>query len=279
MDVFTSPAETRAAVLAACAEGRTVGFVPTMGALHAGHLSLIDAARAECDLIAASIFVNPTQFAPSEDFSAYPRPLERDLDLLREHGCQLVFTPAAEVMYPPGAETSIDVGSVARPWEGAQRPTHFAGVATVVMKLFQIVPATHAYFGQKDYQQTVVVRRMVADLNVPIEVRVCPIVRAPDGLALSSRNAYLTPAQRQQAVALSQSLAVAREAYAGGERDAARIKQLACHHLAAAGLEPDYVAVMADGTVSEVDHIDGPSIIALAVRVGQTRLIDNCRIG
>lgn len=279
MDVVSAPAEFRAAVLAARGAGHTIGFVPTMGALHAGHLSLVDAARAECDVVAASIFVNPTQFAPSEDFAKYPRPLQRDLELLREHGCDLAFTPSIDAMYPPGAETTIDVGSVACAWEGAQRPAHFAGVATVVMKLFQIVPATRAYFGQKDYQQTLVVRRMVADLNVPVEIRVCPIVRDGDGLALSSRNAYLSADERKRALALSQSLQMARDAHAGGERDAAVICSLVREHLRAAGVEPDYVAVLADGTVDEVEQIDGPVVVALAARVGQTRLIDNCRIG
>lgn len=279
MNVYVAPAEMRTAVLSARTGNRTVGFVPTMGALHAGHLSLVDAARAECDVVAASIFVNPTQFAPHEDLDAYPRPLERDLQLLQEHGCDLVFTPSAEVMYPAGAETSIDVGAVALPWEGAERPTHFAGVATVVMKLFQIAPATHAYFGHKDYQQTLVVRRMVADLNVPIEIRVCPIVRDDNGLALSSRNAYLSPDERQQALALSQALRLAEQAHASGQRSAAALRQIIRDHLAAAGLSPDYVAIVADGTVQEVEHIGGPVVAALAVRVGQTRLIDNCRIG
>lgn len=279
MLIVADPAETRAAVVAEIAAGKTVGFVPTMGALHAGHLSLIDAARAECDLVAASVFVNPTQFAPSEDFAAYPRPVEQDLQLLQQRGCWLAFTPTAEAMYPPGSTTSIDVGPVARPWEGAERPTHFAGVATVVMKLLQIVPATRAYFGQKDYQQTLVVRRMVEDLNVPVELRVCPIVREPDGLALSSRNAYLSVAERTKAAALSQSLESARQACAAGETDAERLRALIRDRLKESALEPDYVAIVADGTVEPIERIVGPAVVAIAVRVGRTRLIDNCRIG
>ena len=278
MIVLSDPVETRAAVRGALAAGKTVGFVPTMGALHAGHLSLVDAAAAQCDLVAASIFVNPTQFAPTEDFSKYPRPLERDLDLLRERGCWLAFVPSREAMYPPGSTTLIDVGPPARPWEGTLRPTHFAGVATVVMKLFQIVPATRAYFGQKDYQQTVVVRRMGADLDVPIEIRVCPIVRDADGLALSSRNAYLSPEERRRGLALSQSLALAQQAYAAGERDAARIRELVRRHLEQAGLKPDYVAVVSDGSVDEVAELTEPAVVAVAARVGPTRLIDNCRL-
>jgi pantoate--beta-alanine ligase len=190
---ITRGADIRAAVWHAQQSGKTVGFVPTMGALHEGHLSLVDAARAECDVVAASIYVNPTQFGPSEDFEKYPRPVQRDLELLDGRGCNFAFVPKPSEMYPAGFDTWIDVGRVAAPLEGAARPGHFRGVATVVLKLFQLVPADFAYFGRKDYQQTLVVKRMVEDLNLPTAVRVCPTVRESDGLALSSRNAYLAP--------------------------------------------------------------------------------------
>jgi pantoate--beta-alanine ligase len=272
--------EMRAAILDARRKGESVGFVPTMGALHEGHLSLVDAANAECDRVAASIFVNPTQFGPSEDFSKYPRPLERDLDLLRERGCDWVFAPDAAEMYPQGFDTYIDVGAVAQPLEGAARPGHFRGVATIVHKLFQLVPADRAYFGRKDYQQSLVVRRMVADLNMPIEIRVCPIVRDPDGLALSSRNAYLSAEQRERALTLSGGLRLAEAAYAAGERNADVIRRQMFSHLGAVGgVEVEYVAIVRDGTVEEVAAIDGPTTIVIAVRVGATRLIDNLQIG
>ena len=206
----------REIVRAAQASGKTVGFVPTMGALHEGHLSLVDAARAECDLAVVSIFVNPTQFGPKEDLSKYPRDLNRDLQLLASRGCDLVFAPTVEAMYPHGYTTSIDVGDLGRKLEGEFRPDHFRGVATVVLKLFQIVPAEVAFFGRKDYQQTLVVERMVTDLNVPIEIRVLPTVREPDGLAMSSRNAYLSTDDRRRALAISQSLHLAEKLVDGG---------------------------------------------------------------
>jgi pantoate--beta-alanine ligase len=271
--------ESRAAVLAARRSGETVGLVPTMGALHEGHLSLVNAAVAECDRVVASIFVNPTQFGLGEDFSRYPRPLERDLEMLRGAGCDWAFVPDAAEIYPPGFDTFIDVGEVARPWEGAARPGHFRGVATVVHQLFQLAPADRAYFGQKDYQQSLVVRRMVADLHVPIEVRVCPIVRDADGLALSSRNAYLSPDERRRALALRQALGIAEAAHAAGETSADRIRrQMLAHLEAAGGVEVEYIAIVRDGTIEETASIDGPTVIAIAARVGSTRLIDNVRI-
>jgi len=271
--------QMREIVLAARRRGETVGFVPTMGALHEGHLSLVDAARSECDRVAVSIFVNPTQFGPQEDFSKYPRTMERDCELLAERGCDWVFAPEPVEMYPPGFGTSIDVGAVAVPWEGAARPGHFAGVATVVLKLFQLVPADRAYFGQKDYQQTLVVRRMVADLNLPIEIRVRPIVRDADGLALSSRNVYLSADERRRALALNQSLRLAESLAASGETDVAELRRRMLSHIAAAGgVEVEYIAFLRDGTVDEVTKVDGPTLVALAARVGGTRLIDNHRI-
>jgi len=270
----------RAAVLAARQAGQTVGFVPTMGALHEGHLSLVDAAAAECDRVAVSIFVNPTQFGPGEDFARYPRDVDRDLDLLRSRGCDWVFVPEAAEMYPPGFNTSVDVGAVAIPWEGAARPGHFRGVATVVLKLFELVPADRAYFGRKDYQQALVVERMVQDLDVPIEIRVCPIVRDADGLALSSRNRYLNADQRWRSLALWHSLKLAEAAHAAGETSAAKIRQQMLAHISSVGgVEVEYIAIMREGTVEETPHIVGPTIVAIAARVGATRLIDNHRIG
>jgi pantoate--beta-alanine ligase len=280
MQVIRHAEEMRSAVLVLRQASETVGFVPTMGALHEGHLRLVDAAAAECDRTVASIFVNPSQFGPREDFSKYPRDVVRDLELLKSRGCNLVFLPETAEIYPPGFDTFIDVGAVAQPWEGAARPGHFRGVATVVNKLFQLVPAHRAYFGQKDYQQTLVVRKMVADLNMPIEICVCPTVRDADGLALSSRNAYLSADERRRALSLSQSLKLAADMYADGERDPARIKAAMLAHMhAATGVDVEYIAIVRDDTVAEISHIDGPAVIALAARVGATRLIDNLRIG
>jgi pantoate--beta-alanine ligase len=280
LDTITRGADIRTAVQAAQRAGKTVGFVPTMGALHEGHLSLVDAARAECDVVAASIFVNRTQFGPGEDFDRYPRPLQRDLDLLASRGCRLAFVPDAVEIYPAGFDSWVEVGRVAEPLEGAARPGHFRGVATVVLKLFQLVPADRAYFGRKDYQQTLVVKRMTADLDVPIEIRVLPIIREADGLAMSSRNAYLSPLERQQAVSLWQSLKLAEQAHAAGETDVDRIRQRMLAHIAAAGgVEVQYIAFLRDGTVDETPRIAGPTVIAIAARVGRTRLIDNHTIG
>jgi len=274
--VETSSTKTCGAVRAAQQAGETIGFVPTMGALHEGHLSLVDASLAECDKTVVSIFVNPTQFGPDEDLKNYPRSLDRDLELLEQRGCWLAFAPPVEGVFREGHETSVDVGSVALPWEGESRPDHFGGVATVVLKLFQIVPADRAYFGQKDYQQSLVIRQMVADLNVPIEIRVCPIVREPDGLAKSSRNTYLSPEERQQASALWQSLKLAETLVAEGETSAAviteKMKPLLKH------VDVEYIAMLREGTVCEVETITETTVVAIAARVGQTRLIDNLRV-
>jgi pantoate--beta-alanine ligase len=274
--VFPTVDGVREAVRAAQAAGRTVGFVPTMGALHAGHLSLVDAARAECDSTVVSIFVNPTQFGPQEDLNRYPRDLDQDLRRLGERRCDLVFAPSVDEMYPDGHETSVDVGPLGHELEGEYRPEHFRGVATVVLKLFQIVPADVAYFGRKDYQQSLVVRKLVGDLNVPIEIRVCPTVREPDGLAMSSRNAYLSAGQRRQALALSQSLQLAERLAKQGERDVRRIREKMLEQLrAVGGVELQYVAFVADGTLTPVATLEGPTTVAIAAKVGKTRLIDN----
>ncbi len=291
--LMTLAAETRAAVMAAKLAGETIGFVPTMGALHAGHLRLVEASLAACDRTVVSIFVNPTQFGPGEDLERYPRVLEQDLLLLEKLGCWLVFAPTTAEMYPEdsaifvdvGVDVGlVDVGAVAAPLEGAARPDHFRGVAMVVLKLFQIVPADRAFFGQKDYQQTLVVKQMVRDHNLPIDIEVCPTVREPDGLAMSSRNAYLSPEQRQQALSLWQSFQLAEQCYAGGYRDVAEIKAKMQQHFDAlsgvdSGVDVEYIAFVEAGTVQPVTKITGPTIIVIAVRVGKTRLIDNWLIG
>jgi pantoate--beta-alanine ligase len=273
--VLTTGAEIFAAATAARRAGKRVGLVPTMGALHAGHLSLVEAARRECDAVAVTIFVNPTQFGPHEDFARYPRPLANDLKLLAPLAVDWVFAPPEGEIYRPGHSTFVEVGPVSQRLEGALRPGHFRGVATVVLKLFQLVPADLAFFGQKDYQQSLVIRRMTADLDLPIAIRTCPIVREPDGLALSSRNAYLSADERRQALALSRSLRAAADAYAR-QRDAAAI-EAAMHAVLAAepALAVDY-AVLADcETLEPIEKIGGPCVALVAARVGRTRLIDN----
>jgi pantoate--beta-alanine ligase len=253
-----------------------LGFVPTMGFLHAGHISLVERAKAECGAVAVSIFVNPTQFAPHEDFERYPRDMERDLAMLRAAGADLVFTPSPAEMYPPGAGTSIDVGAVARPLEGEVRPGHFGGVATVVAKLFNIVQPTRAYFGQKDAQQTVVIRQLVRDLDMPVEVVVAPTVREADGLAMSSRNSYLTPELRASATVLYRALQEAERRAAAGERDAEALRAAMRQVIAT---EPsavvEYVSVADPDTLQELTQLRDGALASLAVRFGATRLIDN----
>jgi pantoate--beta-alanine ligase len=256
--------------------GERVAVVPTMGALHEGHLSLVVRAKETCQRVVATVFVNPTQFAPGEDFDKYPRDLERDFHLLAQRQCDVVFAPERDEVYPPGSETMIDVGSAARPLEGVVRPTHFAGVATVVMKLWHLVPADVMVLGEKDYQQTIVLKRLMADLCVPVEIVVAPIVREADGLAMSSRNAYLSPSERTRATALCLSLQVARDAVARGERDSRSLKQKMIEELERHGIASiDYVALVREGTLDEVKEIVGPTRALVAVRVGTTRLIDN----
>jgi pantoate--beta-alanine ligase len=250
-----------------------------MGALHAGHLSLVERSVAECDVTVVTIFVNPAQFGPHEDFARYPRDLEADLALLTGRGVDFVFAPEAEAIYPPGFSTRLEVGGVSERWEGAVRPGHFAGVATVVLKLFQIAPAHVAYFGQKDYQQTCVVRKMVADLNLPIEIVVCPTVRESDGLAMSSRNAYLSPEERLRAVALSQSLKLAEEMIERGRQDVNEIVAAMRHVLEHADARIDYATLIDPDTLEELDEIRPPLVALVAARIGNTRLIDNLVIG
>jgi pantoate--beta-alanine ligase len=277
--LVTTVEQIRRAVAAARAEGRSIGLVPTMGALHEGHLSLVRASKGECGATVVSIFVNPSQFGPTEDLAAYPRALEADLDSLAICGTDLVFAPDTDEVYGEGYATWVEVGSVARPLEGECRPTHFRGVATVVLKLLNVVGPDRAYFGEKDYQQASVIRRMVADLNVPTVVRVCPIVREPDGLAMSSRNAYLAPDARRQAVVLWKSLCLGAELVQGGERDPRTIIRRMREVIeSAADARIDYVALVDPETLEPVERIDGAVLAALAVRIGATRLIDNRRL-
>lgn len=278
--VVTMIAELHTALSTLRSPGLRVGLVPTMGALHEGHLSLVRAARQECDVTLVTIFVNPTQFGPQEDLARYPRSLEADLVSLARENADLVFAPLEREMYPAGFSTFIDPPAVALPLEGQCRPGHFRGVTTVVLKLFQLIPASVAYFGQKDYQQSLVIRRMAADLNVPIEIRVCPVVREPDGLAMSSRNRYLSPAERLQAVAISQSLSAGRQLIERGERSAAVVRDQMRQVLITAGIERmDYVAVVDAESLAEVNIISSRVALLIAAFVGQTRLIDNCLVG
>ena len=252
------------------------GLVPTMGFLHAGHVSLVERARQENDHVGVSIFVNPTQFAPTEDLAAYPRDLARDLTLLREAGADLVWTPPVEEVYPPGFQTYVTVEEVTRPLEGASRPTHFRGVATVVAKLFNVFQPDRAYFGQKDAQQAVVIRQMARDLDFPLEVVICPIVREPDGLALSSRNVYLTPEQRAAAPVLNRALRAARDAWQAGEHDGERLREIMRGVLAAEPLaRPDYVSAADPVTLAELGDAGRGVLLSMAVRIGKARLIDN----
>jgi len=253
-----------------------VGFVPTMGYLHEGHISLARRAREECQSVVASIFVNPTQFGPAEDLSKYPRDLKRDLSLLESAGVDLVWTPDNETMYPPGFSTWVEVEGLTKPLEGASRPGHFRGVTTVVTKLFNAVQPQRAYFGQKDAQQAAVIRKMTRDLNFPIEIVVCPTVREADGLAMSSRNSYLSPEERKAATILFRALTAAKSAYERGERDAEELRKIMKETLAS---EPraqmQYVSCADYDTLDELETVTGKSLLSMAVFLGKTRLIDN----
>lgn len=258
----------------------SVGLVPTMGYLHDGHLSLVRAARAANGHVVVSIFVNPAQFAPGEDFERYPRDSQRDLSLLKEAGVDYVFMPSAAEIYPPGFDTAVEVGAVAEPLEGAARPGHFRGVATVVLKLFNLVQPTRAYFGRKDAQQLTVIRRMVADLNLDVEVVARPTVREADGLAMSSRNAFLSTQEREAATVLWQALELAREMWTRGTRDAAQVRSRMRELIEDEELAKiDYISVADPATLEEVERIQGPVLVSLAVRIGKTRLIDNIVLG
>ncbi|MEN6410701.1 MAG: pantoate--beta-alanine ligase [Anaerolineaceae bacterium] len=257
-----------------------VGLVPTMGFLHEGHLSLVRRAKEKCASVVVSIFVNPTQFGPTEDLAAYPRDLDHDVALLESAGVDVVWAPTPEGMYPPDYQTWVTVDNVTKPLEGARRPTHFRGVTTVVAKLFIGVQPQMAFFGQKDAQQVVVLKQMARDLNFPIELEVCPIVRESDGLARSSRNTYLNPQERQAALCLSKSLAAARQAYADGERDAHRLIETVMGVLNREPLaKVHYVSCADTNTLEELDTIKEKALISMAVYIGKTRLIDNLILG
>lgn len=257
--------------------GERVGVVLTMGALHEGHLALVREAKADHARVLVTIFVNPTQFAQGEDFAKYPRTLEHDLTMLRDAGVDLAFTPTPDIMYPPGHQTTITVGGVSEGLEGERRPGHFQGVTTVVAKLFNLTQPTTAYFGQKDAQQVVVIRRMVRDLDMPVEIAVIPTHREADGLAMSSRNIYLTAEQRANAVALSRALMAAQWAYDEGARDPAALRAATMFALAGAGGEVEYVSFNDPRTLEPIlAPTDAPMLLSLVVRYGATRLLDNC---
>jgi pantoate--beta-alanine ligase len=273
MQVVATVAEVRAAR----PSFDRLGFVPTMGFLHEGHLSLVRRAKAECGAAAVSIFVNPTQFGPNEDLSRYPRDMPRDLALLEAAGADLVFTPSPAEMYPPGFDTTITVGGVSEGLEGAVRPGHFQGVATVVTKLLNIVQPDKAFFGQKDAQQAAVIRKLAADLCLPAEIVIGPTVREADGLAMSSRNVYLTADQRAAAPVLHQALQTARAMIEGGERDAAVVRRAMLDLITdrPEAAAPDYVSLADNRTLRELDRLAGEVLVSMAVRFGGTRLLDN----
>ncbi|MGA8212915.1 MAG: pantoate--beta-alanine ligase [Candidatus Sulfotelmatobacter sp.] len=268
--------DMRAACHGVRSRGQRLGFVPTMGALHEGHLSLVRAAMASCEVVAVSIFVNPAQFGPNEDLAKYPRDFERDRDLLEKAGVELLFAPSVEEMYPAGAATWVTVDELSSKLDGRSRPGHFRGVTTVVAKLFHIVQPNAAFFGQKDAAQVAIIRRMVRDLKFPVEIVACPIVREADGLAMSSRNAYLDPVQRQHALVLHRALVRVQKSWEAGERDAGQ--------LAAAGREEvareksvrlDYFEIVDAGSLDPVDDVAKGALVAVSAWLGETRLIDN----
>jgi pantoate--beta-alanine ligase len=259
---------------------RPLGFVPTMGYLHEGHLVLVREAKVRNASVAASIFVNPTQFGPKEDFKQYPRDPERDLALLEREGTDLVFMPPVEEVYPPGFDSWVEVGGIARRLEGASRPGHFRGVATVVARLFELVRPDRAYFGQKDAQQLVVIKKMVADLALNIEVVAVPTVREADGLAMSSRNTYLNPEERRQAVVLYQALSLAKRLYSDGEKDAGLIRRKMTALIQKQTLAAiDYISIADAETLEELEEVRLPALVSMAVKIGKTRLIDNVVLG
>ncbi|HEY8347376.1 MAG TPA: pantoate--beta-alanine ligase [Symbiobacteriaceae bacterium] len=280
MEIICTIEEMRRWVRAEREKGATIGLVPTMGYLHEGHLSLVRRAREQCDRVVMSIFVNPLQFGPREDYDRYPRDLERDARLAREAGVDVIFHPSVEEMYPRPNLTYVTVERLSETLCGQSRPGHFRGVATVVSKLFHIVQPDRAYFGQKDIQQLRVIEQMVEDLNFPVVVEGCPIVREPDGLAMSSRNVYLSPSERQQAPVIYASLRRAQQAYAAGERDAEKLLSLVREGISQApDARIDYIRLVDRYTLDDVQRVDGPAILAVAVWFGSARLIDNIILG
>jgi pantoate--beta-alanine ligase len=276
MNVIRSVAELRAELLEPRRAGRRIGLVPTMGAFHEGHLSLMRRARRDCDVVVVSLFVNPAQFNDAHDLDAYPRDPERDAELAAQVGVDYLFAPPIEEVYPSGFATTVSVAGVTETLEGAHRGrAHFDAVATVVTKLFNMVSPDVAYFGQKDAQQAVVIRRLVRDLDIPVAIEVCPTVRESDGLAMSSRNVHLSPADRARASALHRALASVRDAVGAGERDPVAARDLALAELARAEIEPDYLELVSADTMAPLDRIDREALAVLAAPVGGTRLIDN----
>jgi pantoate--beta-alanine ligase len=272
----------REALAPARRAGRTIGLVPTMGSFHEGHLSLMRRARRDCDVVVVSLFVNPTQFAPSEDFATYPRDERQDAELAVAEGVDLLFVPALSEVYPDGFATTVTVGGLSDVLEGDPRqrgPGHFAGVSTIVTKLLNMVGPDLAYFGQKDAQQSLVIRKLVRDLDIPVRIEVCPTVRDPEGLALSSRNAYLSGTERERALALSRALRAAQSAVALGERDAAAVLRAARAELDRAGVEPDYLELRSMADLAPVERVNGSTLLAVAARIGAARLIDNVIFG
>jgi pantoate--beta-alanine ligase len=272
MKTVRSIAELRTALAEA---PRPLGLVPTMGFFHDGHLSLMRAAREANETVVVSLFVNPAQFGPSEDLDAYPRDEERDLALAETAGVDIVFAPSVDEVYPDGFSTTVEVGGLTEPLDGAARPGHFKGVTTVVTKLLNMVGPDAAYFGQKDAQQALVIRKLVRDLNMPVRIEVCPTIREPDGLAMSSRNAYLDDEQRRRAVALSRALRAAEQAVDRGELDAATVIAAAKRELDEAGIEAEYLELRSATDLTPAERVNGSTLLAVAARVGRARLIDN----
>jgi pantoate--beta-alanine ligase len=282
MRTVRTVAELREALASERRAGRSIGLVPTMGCFHDGHLSLMRGARAQNDVVVVSLFVNPAQFGPGEDLDAYPRDEERDTRLAEEVGVDVLFAPPVEEVYPNGFDTTVTVRGLTETLEGdaAQRgPQHFEGVATVVTKLFNMVAPDMAYFGQKDAQQALVIRKLVRDLDIPVRIEVCPTIRDSDGLALSSRNAYLSAEERERALALNRALHAAEAVVAGGERDAGAVVAAARAELDRAGVKPDYLQLRSAQDLSPVERVNGSALLAVAARVGRARLIDNAILG
>lgn len=273
------PAELRQACEEARAAGRRVGLVPTMGALHEGHVSLIEEAKTRADFIVVTIFVNPLQFGPDEDLDRYPRTLSTDMDACASRGVDVVFAPEPQAMYPSGFQTTVSVESLSQPLEGRFRPSHFAGVTTVVAKLFNLVGPSVALFGRKDYQQWKILTRMARDLDMPVEVVGCPIIREPDGLALSSRNRYLAPEERERALAIARGLRVAYDLWERGERRPEALRSQVARHVESGMDRVDYVAAVDPESLLAVDSVSHRLLIAVAAHLGRTRLIDNVVLG
>jgi pantoate--beta-alanine ligase len=282
MRTVRTVADVRAALRPARRAGRSIGLVPTMGSFHDGHLSLMRRAREQCEVVVVWLFVNPAQFGPAEDLAGYPRDERRDLALAEDLGVDLVFAPSVDEVYPPGFDTAVRVGGLTSVLEGdpAQRgPEHFEGVTTVVTKLLNMVQPDIAYFGQKDAQQALVVHKLVHDLDIPVRIEVCPTVRDADGLALSSRNAYLSPDERERALAISRALHSAETTVAGGELEAEAILAAARSELSKAGIAPEYLELRSARDLSPVERVNGSTLLAVAARIGKARLIDNTILG